>query len=40
MATNLLMFTASDDIRHFASPACDCWAQTSLQVMLWGSDCW
>jgi len=39
MATNLLMFTSSDDIRHLAMPACDCWAQTSWQVMLWVSDC-
>jgi len=34
------MFISSDDIRHFAAPACDCWAQTSWQVMLQDSDCW
>ena len=37
MATNLLMFTSSYDIRRFA--ACDSWKQTSWQVILRGSDC-
>jgi len=40
MATNLLMFTSSYDIRCFATPACDCWAQTSWQVLLRDSGCW
>jgi len=31
MATNLLMFTSSYDIRRFV--ACPCWTQTSWQVM-------
>jgi len=38
MATNLLMFTSSYDIRRFG--ACDCWTQTSWQVMQRDSDCW
>jgi len=33
MATNLLMFTSSYDIRWFA--AGDYWMQTSWQVMQW-----
>jgi len=38
MATNLLMFISSYDIRRFA--AGDCWTQTSWQVMQRDRDCW
>jgi len=38
MATNLLKFTSSYDNRRFA--ACDCWTQTSWQVLQRDCDCW
>jgi len=38
MATNIQMFTSSYDSRRFV--ACDCWTQTSGQVLQLDSDCW
>jgi len=37
MVSNLQRFTSSYNIRRFA--ACDCWTQTSWQVMLGDNDC-